>query len=96
MPDNASASPKGDNGHVKVDQNLIKILEEIPPGESRLVIFGCAGQLFKARFGQFSTMLYLWTSEGWQVFYRADRVIPEADIYDLAARSAVALATLNL
>ncbi|MCK6625551.1 MAG: hypothetical protein L6R45_10295 [Anaerolineae bacterium] len=72
---------------------MVKILEEIPPGESRIVIFGIEGQLFKARFGQFSTILYLWTPAGWQLYYRADRKIPDEDIYSMAAQTATALTT---
>ncbi|MBE7474298.1 MAG: hypothetical protein HS114_34645 [Anaerolineales bacterium] len=73
--------------------SITKILEEILLGESRLVIFSVKGQLFKARFSQYSTILHLWTPAGWQLYYRADRKIPDEDIYDMAAKTATMLAT---
>jgi hypothetical protein len=80
-----------DNGQVALKGKTTKILEEIPPGESRLVIFTSRSQLFKARFGQFSTLLHLWTSGGWQLYYRADRKISDDEVLELAAKTATAL-----
>lgn len=79
------------NGRATLKGEMVKILEEIPPGESRVVIFGVEGQLFKAMFGQFSTVLRLWTAEGWQLYYKWDRKYPEQDVYDFATKTAAAL-----
>lgn len=70
---------------------ITKILEEIPPGESRMVIFTSRSQLFRARFGQFTTLLHLWTPNGWQLYYRADRPILEEEVLEFAAKTATAL-----
>lgn len=84
------------NGRNMLKGEMVKILEEAPPGESRVIIFGIEGQLFKVSFGQYATIVRLWTAEGWQLYYKWDRKYPEQDVYDFAAKTAAALATPRL
>lgn len=83
----------GNNGYIALDADLFKILDHIPPGDScPTIIFAIRGHLFKARIGKFSTALYMWTSGGWQLYYKWDITVPlEPDLHDIANKTVVAL-----
>lgn len=86
----------GNNGgYIALDADLFKILDWIPPGDScPTIIFAIRKHLFKARIGKFSTTLYMWTSSGWQLYYRWDQHVPlEPDLNDIANKTVVALET---